>query len=181
VAVHDVDQLLTSIPPASLVLLSIDNLREGGWTLIPRITSQAPSAHVVLLSTDESQDLVARALAKGAEGFIHKRADPAAFLDALRRVAGGETVVLGAYDDGSGESVELSAGSPSLLTDREVEVIRLLAQDQSAKEVASTLGVSIRTVHVHLQNAYKKLGVHGRIGAILEAGKEGVLEDHGPW
>jgi DNA-binding NarL/FixJ family response regulator len=139
--------------------------------------SKAPDARVVLLSTDEDQQLVGRALAKGAAGFIHKRADPAAFLDSLRRIARGEVVVLGPYDALSDESVEPSAAAPTLLTYREIEIIRLLAKDQTARQMASTLGVSIRTVHVHLQDAYRKLGVHEKMGAILEAVKKGFLEN----
>jgi DNA-binding NarL/FixJ family response regulator len=179
-AVSDVESLLGSVSPGTLALVPIDGLPGSVRALVPRIKVKAPTAHVVLLSLDENLKLVSWALGEGVEGFIHKRADPVAIFDALRRIANGETVVLGAYDTYGGESIEPSASPPSLLTDREVEVIRLLAQDYTARQVASTLGVSIRTVHAHLQNSYRKLGVHGRIGAILEAVNEGFLPSHYP-
>jgi DNA-binding NarL/FixJ family response regulator len=180
VEVQDIDGLRDFRTPGSLLLISMESVGKDTWGLISRVTTEAPGVHVVLLSTDKSQPLVARALLHGVRGFIHKGANPVAFLAALRRIAAGETVVLGAPDASGDVDAEMSLESPSTLTDREIEILRLMARDHTAGHVASTLGVSIRTVHAHLQNAYRKLGVHGRIGAILEAARKGFLDENWP-
>jgi DNA-binding CsgD family transcriptional regulator len=65
---------------------------------------------------------------------------------------------------------------PAGLTAREVEVLRLVAQGESAKEVAHTLGIGVRTVEYHLKNVYAKLGARGRADAVAQAASRGLLD-----
>src|SRR5205823_4525150 len=110
----------------------------------------------------------------GADGYVHERADPTAFLAAVRGVARGETMFAGDAIDPSTDRRALGR-APVRLTSRERQVMSLVAQDLTARQVASSLGVSVRTVHGHLQHVYKKLGVHGRLSAVFAAQSDGSL------
>jgi DNA-binding CsgD family transcriptional regulator len=88
-------------------------------------------------------------------------------------------VIVGPHDATEKSAAAADEGRPSYLTPRELEVIRLVAEDKTAQQVASALGLSPRTINVHLQNAYRKLGVHGKLAAIRKAAREGFVE--GRW
>jgi len=164
--VTTVADLMASVAGAALVLLSIHLWGPHVVGMVQRIR-ELSSARILVVGTDNHPAVVGLALAAGANGYVHKRANPPALLTAVRGVASGETVIVG---DGMGPTSESDAfldRLPLRLTPREHEVISLIARDFSAQQIASTLGVSVRTVHSHLHHAYRKLGVHGRVGAIL--------------
>ena len=73
------------------------------------------------------------------------------------------------------EEINEDDGSPSLLTPREVEVLTLVAEGRSSKEVSEQLFISKRTVDFHLSNIYTKLGASNRVQALLEASRRGLL------
>ena len=179
VIVADPEQFLSEIPPGSIALISTDAVPGDLWTLTTRLCSESPRTSVGFLVVNGDDGLISRALAEGVTGILHKRADPGAFLGAIRAMAEGETVILGPHDATDKSAVAADEDHPSNLTPRELEVIRLVAEDKTAQQVASALGLSRRTINVHLQNAYRKLGVHGKLAAIRKAAREGFVE--GGW
>jgi DNA-binding NarL/FixJ family response regulator len=179
VTVADPEQFLSEIPQGSIALISTDAVDGRLWSMPARVRSEAPGTRVGFLVLDRDEALITKALAEGVTGILHKRADPVAFLGAIRAMAEGETVVLGAHDATERSAATAEEDQPSYLTPRELQVIRLVAEDKTAQQVASALGLSRRTINVHLQNAYRKLGVHGKLAAIRKAAREGFVE--GRW
>src|SRR5207247_3173547 len=100
-----------------------------------------------------------RALFVGADGFINKRADPAEFIDGMRRASDGEMVLVGLPPDWLGpiaEDVQREQAAQPVLSGREVSVLALAARGLSAKGIADQLGVRERTITTHLSNIYDK-------------------------
>jgi DNA-binding NarL/FixJ family response regulator len=176
VTVADPDRFLSEMPPGSVALISTDTVHDGLWTLTARVPSEVPGARVGFLVLDRDEALITQALAEGVTGILHQRADPVSFVAAIRAMAEGETVILGAHDAHERPAETAVKGEPSCLTPRELQVIRLVAEDKTAQQVASALGLSRRTINVHLQNAYRKLGVHGKLAAIRKAAREGFVD-----
>lgn len=176
VTVADPERFLSEIPGGSIALISTDAVPCELWTLTTRLHAEAPRASVGFLVLNGDDGLISQALAEGVTGILHKRADPIAFLGGIRAMAEGETVIVGPHDAIETSPAAAGEDRPSYLTPRELEVIRLVAEDKTAQQVASALGLSRRTINVHLQNAYRKLGVHGRLAAIRKAAREGFVE-----
>src|SRR5437763_379215 len=81
IAVTDVGEFLMSIAAASLVLVSLEGLPTDPWRLLRRVRQRVPDARIAILASEQDPDLVTRAFGDGADGFLHMRADPVAFLD----------------------------------------------------------------------------------------------------
>ncbi|HET8684678.1 MAG TPA: response regulator transcription factor, partial [Micromonosporaceae bacterium] len=138
---------------------------------------------VLMLSASGEQQDVLDAVKAGASGYLLKSADREEFLDAVRRTAGGEPVftpglaglVLGEYRRLAAAPAR-APGAPRL-TDRETEVLRLVAKGLSYKQVAQRLVVSHRTVQNHVQNTLHKLHLHNRVELVRYALEQGLDTD----
>ncbi|MDP4506313.1 MULTISPECIES: response regulator [unclassified Nonomuraea] len=145
-----------------------------------------PPPRVLVLSASAEQDDVLEAVKAGASGYLVKSASREEFLDAVRRTAEGDAVftpglaglVLGEYrrlaaqdvpDDGSAEGPRL--------TDRETEVLRLVAKGLSYRQIADRLVLSHRTVQNHVQNTLRKLQLHNRVELVRYAIEQGLDAD----
>ncbi len=126
---------------------------------------------VLVLSASGEQSDVLEAVKAGASGYLLKSADREEFLDAVRRTAEGDAVftpglaglVLGEYRRlARGDSGEAEAREGPRLTERETEVLRLVAKGLSYKQIAERLVLSHRTVQNHVQNTLSKLQLHNR-------------------
>ena len=134
---------------------------------------------VLVLSASGEQADVLEAVKAGATGYLLKSASAAELVEAVRRTAAGEAVftsglaglVLGEYRRTAADD-----GAPRL-TDRETEVLRLVAKGLTAKQVAERLGVSHRTVENHVQNTLQKLQLHNRVQLVRYAVDKGLTED----
>ena len=133
---------------------------------------------VLILSASGEQADVLEAVKAGATGYLLKSAQADELLDAVRRTAAGEAVftpglaglVLGEYRRTASDD-----GAPRL-TDRETEVLRLVAKGLTSKQVAERLGVSHRTVENHVQNTLIKLQLHNRVELTRYAVDKGLAE-----
>jgi two-component system response regulator NreC len=124
---------------------------------IPRVQEVSPETRVVVLTMQEDPEFARRALRAGAAGYVLKEAADDELVDAVRRVAGGETYLnprLGAVLAAAPEA----AGPPDDLTEREVEVLRLIALGHTNAEIAQELYLSVRTVESHRGHIQRKLG-----------------------
>jgi DNA-binding NarL/FixJ family response regulator len=174
-AVHDLPKRTTVI---LLVALELTGERDGFW-LIRTIRERYPTVTVIASSVNSVRTNVSRALFMGADGYINKATEPQEFLDSLRRAASGEMVLAGLPPDWFGPIVEdvvrQKDEPPSILTEREKEILRVAAEGLTARKIGDQLGVRERTVTTHLANIYKKLGVKGRGAAVAAAVREGLL------
>jgi two-component system nitrate/nitrite response regulator NarL len=132
---------------------------------------------VVLLSAFDDSSIVYKALAEGAAGYLTKEADPDEIIDAVRKCASGSTYLPSHLVGGLASEVkQRSKGGGDVLTAREAEVVRLIADGLSVPQMAKHLHLAPSTVKTHVQNLYDKLGVSDRGAAVAEAMRRRLLE-----
>ncbi|XVQ86547.1 response regulator [Microbispora siamensis] len=130
---------------------------------------------IVLTSVSDRGD-VAPAMRAGAAGFLYKDVDPGALVQAIRAVYGGQVLLAPEAAEAmlAGPADRGHDGAGSALTDREREVLRLLAGGRSNREIARELVVAEKTVKTHVSNVLMKLGVQDRTQAALYAVRNGL-------
>jgi DNA-binding NarL/FixJ family response regulator len=164
-----------------VLLLDIAMPVLGGLEAAVEIRKASPRTRILVLTQYGDREYVTRFLKIGASGYVLKKAAGSELASAIRRVhAGGlvldPDVARGALEAprAAGESV---AGDPwEALTDREKQVLKLVAEGKSNKEVASLLSISVKTAMTHRENLMEKLGLHSRTDLIRFALKSGLIE-----
>lgn len=135
------------------------------------------ATRVLLLTAYTEDDVVYRALAAGARGYLSKETGRKAILDAVVAVARGEVALTPSLQKHVAREIRhREAAERPLLTPREQDVLVLIAEGCLAPEVASRLHVSASTVKSHLQSIYEKLGVTDRAAAVAVAMRRGLIE-----
>ncbi|MCW3839421.1 response regulator transcription factor [Micromonospora yasonensis] len=153
-----------------VVVLDLQLPDISGVAVIQGLRAALPAVRVLMLSASGEPQSVLDAVKAGATGYLVKSAAPAEFLEAVRRTAAGEPVftpglaglVLGEYRRLAAGQVAPDDAAPRL-TERETEVLRLVAKGLSYKQIAERLGLSHRTVQNHVQNTLGKLQLHNRV------------------
>ncbi|MFI7124143.1 response regulator [Nonomuraea sp. NPDC050153] len=154
----------------------------SGAEVAVRLAAVEPPPRVLVLSASAEQDDVLEAVKAGASGYLVKSASREEFLDAVRRTADGDAVftpglaglVLGEYRRLAAQPAP--AEGPRL-TERETEVLRLVAKGLSYRQIAERLVLSHRTVQNHVQNALRKLQLHSRVELVRYAIEHGLDAD----
>jgi DNA-binding NarL/FixJ family response regulator len=142
-----------------------------GVGVIDEIRREDVSARIVILTTYDSDNDIYRAIKAGAKGYLLKDARREELVDCIRKVNGGETCIPPALMQ------KLVTGiSSEPLTDRETEVLQLLAAGRSNKEIGGKLSISEFTVKGHLRNIFTKLNVLSRTEAISAATRRGLVQ-----
>ncbi|MDG4767650.1 response regulator transcription factor [Solwaraspora sp. WMMD406] len=165
-----------------VVVLDLQLPDMSGVEVIRGLLAAQPGVRVLMLSASGEQQSVLDAVKAGATGYLLKSASPAEFLDAVRRTSVGDTVFTpGLAGLVLGEYRRLAAapnpgGDEPRLTDRETEVLRLVAKGLSYKQIATRLGLSHRTVQNHVQNTLGKLQLHNRVELTRYAIEQGLDE-----
>ena len=151
----------------------------NGLDALPQLKAVAPSARVVFLTMHHDVAYARRALEAGASGFVLKHSAPAELILAVRSALQGRTFITPAL---AGEVIESIRSSPtgaadpaSTLSPRQREILLLLAQGRSAKQIAAALGISHRTVEFHKYQAMETLGIKSNAGLIHFAIKHGLV------
>ena len=164
-----------------VVVLDLQLPDISGVEVIRGLRAALPEVRVLMLSASGEPQSVLDAVKAGATGYLVKSAAPAEFLDAVRRTAAGEPVftpglaglVLGEYRRLA--AAPATAHDAALrLTERETEVLRLVAKGLSYKQIAERLGLSHRTVQNHVQNTLGKLQLHNRVELTRYAIEQGL-------
>jgi DNA-binding NarL/FixJ family response regulator len=140
----------------------------------------APATHVVVLTVKEADDTVFDALCAGASGYLLKPATGDRIIEAVRtaRIGGAPMnafVARKVLDMFTGAARPRGSTGDYGLTDREQEILRLLCEEQTQKEIAAKLFLSPHTVDTHLRNIYGKLHVRSRTGAVGKALRERLI------
>jgi DNA-binding NarL/FixJ family response regulator len=177
------DEALARFPAArpQVVVLDLQIPGPNGVEVTGRVVEQDPSARVLILSASGEQDDVLQAVKAGATGYLVKSASREELLEAVRRVAAGDTVftpglaglVLGEFRRMADPAT--STGE-SQLTERETEVLKMVAKGLSYKQIAERLVLSHRTVQNHVQNTLRKLHMHNRVELTRYAIEQGLDE-----
>jgi DNA-binding NarL/FixJ family response regulator len=155
-------------PDVTLLDLRMPTL--DGVGVIENIRKQDASARVIVLTTYDNDTEILRAIKAGTKAYLLKDARREELLDCIRRVNRGETCIPASLAE------KLAAGlSSESLTGRELNVLELLAQGKSNKEIGVNLYISETTVKSHLRSIFRKLNVLSRTEAITVAGRRGLI------
>lgn len=156
-----------------VVVLDLQIPAPDGVAVTAEITRRRPATRVLVLSASGEQADVLAAVTAGATGYLVKSASREELLAAVRRVADGEPVftpglaglVLGEFQRRSAAAHATSTDRPDepQLTERETEVLRMVAKGMSYRQIAERLVLSHRTVQNHVQNVLRKLQMHNRV------------------
>jgi len=166
-----------------MVLVDLDLPILNGIEVIRRIRSQPEGPLALVLSAYDDEDYVMAALSAGATGYLLKTAHADELISAIHAAARGETVLQGSVGRALvARAQHLSGQQHGLLSERELEVLRLAAQGAHTKQIAARLSVSSRTVEGHLTTIFNKLGVSSRTEAVISAAARGWIDlpRHGP-
>jgi DNA-binding NarL/FixJ family response regulator len=144
-----------------------------GVAATARIRDRRPNSHVLVLTTSDSGADILRAIEAGATGYILKDAPREDLFRAVRAAAEGKPVL--APDAAEHLMRRVRWPSEEALSGREVEVLGLVAQGKSNKEIAGELWISEATVKSHLLRIYDKLGAKDRASAVVAAMRRGIL------
>ena len=165
-----------------VVLMDVRMPRLDGISATREISEAAPDARVLIVTTFEEDDYIFGALSAGASGFLLKRSRPEELIEAIHTVAAGEALLSPSV---TRRVVDRMAGAPSggvreeprldELTEREREVLQLLARGLSNQEIAERLVVEHSTVKTHVKRVLMKLGVRDRVQAVILAYETGVV------
>ncbi|HET9761848.1 MAG TPA: response regulator transcription factor [Nocardioidaceae bacterium] len=169
-----------------VVVLDLQIPAPTGVEVTARLVKDDPTVRVLILSASGEQEDVLEAVKAGSTGYLVKSASRAELLSAVARVAEGDTVftpglaglVLGEYRRLSDTPGSSANPDTPRLTERETEVLRLVAKGLSYKQIAERLFLSHRTVQNHVQNTLRKLQLHNRVQLVRYAIEQG-LDDEG--
>jgi two-component system NarL family response regulator len=163
-----VEHWTTHRPDVALLDLRMPELDGVGVT--ETIRSLDPAARVIVLTTYDTDNDILRAIRAGARAYLLKDSRREDLLDCIRRVHRGETCITPAMVE------KLAAGlSSEKLTGRELDVLTLLAQGMSNKEIGARLFVTETTVKSHLRAIFTKLNVLSRTEAVTAANRRGLI------
>jgi DNA-binding NarL/FixJ family response regulator len=143
----------------------------SGLAAIKVILAQRPSARILMLSMHSEETLVQQAMAAGARGYVLKNALDLDLAAAVKKIAAGETVL----DPAVARPAPLPGERAKRLTPRELEVLQLICNGLSNKEIAAKLEVSANTVAVHRANIMNALGVHKTAELVMYALQNGLV------
>ena len=165
-----------------VILMDVSMPELGGIEATLEIKNRMPGIKILILTQYSDKEYVSRLLKAGVSGYLLKQAVGTDLISAIRAVAKGEsylyssiaTNVINGY---LGKSSQLSVEDPyEKLTDREKQVLKLIAEGHSHKEVASLLDISAKTVIAHQTNISEKLDLHSRAALIKFAITKGIIK-----
>jgi DNA-binding NarL/FixJ family response regulator len=164
-----------------VVLMDIAMPGLGGLEAALEIRRDLPNTRVLVLTQYDDREYVSRFLKAGVAGYVLKKAAGSELASAIRSVQRGGLVLdpeiaRGALSETRGEPGDAVVEDPyEALTDREKQVLKLIAEGRSSKEVAEELGISVKTAMSHREHLMEKLGLHNRTDLVRFALKRGVI------
>lgn len=173
-------EVLQHVRNGKFDLLLLDMIMPGisGVDLIGRVKATRPSLPILVLSMHNESQVVARAFKAGASGYITKDCEPEKLLHTIRKVADGQKYI----DPLLAEQMAFDMAFPeqrlphASLSNREFEVLRLLAKGRSINEIARQLVISNKTVSTHKMHLMKKMGLSSMAAIVSYAIQHGLLE-----
>jgi NarL family two-component system response regulator YdfI len=174
-------QLAKELEP-DVVLMDLQMPRLDGLAAIEQIRAQQPNIAIVILTTYNEDDRMIRGLRAGSRGYLLKDTDRETLLNTIRAAARGQTLLkpeimnrVLAHTDSASASARTP--SPADMTEREMQVLRLIVRGAQNKEIAAQLNITERTVKAHLASIFNRLGVNSRTEAAAVAVRMGLVSD----
>ena len=173
-----VDQARRLDPDVVLMDIAMPGL--GGLEATLALQRECPRARVLVLTQYEDREYVSRFMKVGAAGYVLKKTVGADLPAAIRAVQRGGLVLdpevaRAAVAEPAADAPGVGAGTYDSLTDREKQVLKLVAEGRSNKEIADVLAISVKTAMTHRAHVMQKLDLHDRTGLVKFALREGVI------
>lgn len=172
-------QRLIAVHRPDVVLMDIMMPGMNGLEATARIVKEHPGTRVIMLSVNATEEYVLQSLRAGAAGYLLKNITPAELETAIRAVARGERYLTTAVSrhviDAYLERVGPESSSLDRLTPRQREVLQLVAEGATTKEIGRKLGVSVKTAEMHRSQLMEALGIHDVAGLVRYAIRMGVI------
>jgi DNA-binding NarL/FixJ family response regulator len=161
-----------------VAILDVSMPRMTGLQAAREIRARSPRCRVLLLSMHDDERYVFDAVKAGASGYVLKRQADAELIDAVRAVAGGGRFLSATVDAGElQEWIDSPEDAPhDPLTPRELDVVKLIAEAYTNRQIAEILSVSEKTVESHRSNVLGKLGMRDRVELVRYAIRRGLVE-----
>jgi two-component system nitrate/nitrite response regulator NarL len=147
-----------------------------GLAVIKTVTGDSPPIRVLVVSDDTDRATIYDAVSAGASGYVVRRASGDEICDAIVQIAAGRTVWHEEVQAALASDIRERADVDPILSPRELEIIKLVADGRSTAEVAGELYLSVATVKTHLHRAFTKLGVKDRAAAVAECLRRGLFD-----
>lgn len=161
-----------------VVLMDLSMPLLDGVSATRRITDEFPDVKVVVLTMHDDPQRTRAALEAGAIAYLSKGTSFADVLDTLRRVMAGEEVLSPHLAASMLEAAGHADPDDELLSDRQTEILQMIADGMSTKQVARELGITQKTVHNHLNAIYRRLDTQSLTHAVLSAVRLGIIDLH---
>jgi len=163
-----------------LAILDVSMPRMSGLQAARELSRRRPGLRLLMLSMHDNEQYLFEALKAGASGYVLKSGADRDLIEACRATMRGEAflypaAVGGLIRDFLQRAVE-DGREPELLTPRELEIVKLIAEAHSSREIADILVISVRTVERHRENILEKLGMHDRVELTRYAIRSGLIE-----
>jgi len=161
-----------------IVVMDISMPELNGLRATRRMRSNGIEVKILMLTRHTDDGYLQQLIEAGANGYVLKQSAPNELINAIRAVGSGNSYldpaltnkVMGGY---ANRSVSVRGENKNTLTDREAEVLRLIALGYSNKEIAESMNLSVKTIEAHKANGMQKLGINSRIGIVRYA----ILQD----
>lgn len=175
-------QMAQEIVP-DIAVLDVSMPRLNGLKATKKIRQCCPDIKILTLTRHTDDGYLQQLIQAGSNGYVLKQSAPTELINAIRTICSGKSYldpaltekVMGGYIR---QSTALRGASKVELTDRETEIVRLIAWGYSNKEIAARLEISVKTVEAHKANSMQKLGMRSRIDIVRYAVLQGWLEDN---
>ena len=167
-ALEEIEALVAEVDPDVLLL----DLHMRGGASLDLIPALGSLTNVLVLTMQDDPGYARTAMRAGARGYVLKEAEDADLLQAVRTVAGGGTWL----DPAMGARLLSGAGQHAELTERERDILRLIALGHTNAEMAERLFLSLRTVETHRANIHRKLGTDSRVDLVQHALEHGLVK-----
>lgn len=180
-------RLAQSLKP-DVILMDVKMPNRNGIQATQAIRETLPEARIMMLTVSEEDEDLFSAIKAGARGYLVKNVEPDQLVKAIQLLVKGESVITHSMAskllDEFGQIAKKVDTPPDSnlkpLTQREKEVLQILAKGESNKEIANTLCISEHTVKIHLKNILRKLHMNNRIQAAIYAHQQGLVDQKPP-
>lgn len=161
-----------------LVILDLSLPGSSGLEILKIVKHKQPKLPVLILSMHSEDQFAVRVLKAGASGYLTKESAPDELVKAIRKIMSGGKYVTPTLAEKLASNISPESDRPAheLLSDREFQVIRMLAQGKAVKEIAEELALSVKTVSTYRMRALEKLNVHSNAQLIHYAIENGLVE-----
>jgi DNA-binding NarL/FixJ family response regulator len=166
---------LVSKTQPDLILLDLQLGEENGTEVARELRRLGVRVRILILSVHDTSRDLRHALAAGIDGYLLKSVSGERLAQGIRDAVAGETVIDHEFVPKLIDEAARGGGAPPVVTDRERQVLQMVADGCSNRDVGDRLGISLRTAQKHVENLMRKFGVHDRTELVATAFRRGIL------